>query len=762
MKLHTNHANIERGGVQAESAFTIKTNALSFSILSSGLYTDPEMAIVRELSCNAYDAHVAANNQDTPFEIHLPNELEPFLSIKDYGIGLSDEDIQGATVPVMVENAMGEMVHLTDENNDLRFNRTGGLYTTYFDSTKTNSNDFIGALGLGSKSPFSYTDAFEVISRHNGKKRTYAIFLNEEGIPTVAKMGEIDTDEHSGLEVKIAIKQSDFRRFVTKTATALKYFPIKPVVRGALHFEFDAIPEYNIQTEKWMISPSNWGSSITAVQGNVAYRVDATQIKEHLDENMVKLVNNSTIVIYFNIGDLEVSANREEIRYDKRSMDAIVARLKKVSDEFTQEVEKKIGKINTKYWYACIELNELSRKIFNKEGAIRSYIDPDKVKNKTLKRYIEDDGRVGFERILGYDVFRYSVNGYYSQTTKLKRSSVSSKFEPMGTTLVVVSDVKKGAVKRLSEYLNDYNYIEAIVITKRTEPLVELDEANKPLKYIGHKAEFKKLVQGMGGVDIEVLSEITEEPEKVPANRNLAYYSYNGMCGGRTYYSADKISWNTTEHDFDDGGLYFPLKYASQVCIVDDNDQLVELNIGSASNTVDMLRFLVDAYNDKHDTSHTLHSTFALPAATFNKAKKKDNWINLFDFAKEILPDYVAELTFYKSVSATPSILGAGAAIKYTGFTDNIKALPDTSAFKQTMMPLVKGKEKYPNDDVTRLRFIESLYGALFNVKSIPSTPFYSEGAFDEYPMLTLVGHLEYNTQWSALFDYIKLIDRSK
>ena len=95
MKLHTESKTVTRGGIQSESTFTIKTTAKAFDILSSGLYTDPITAIIRELSCNAYDAHVAAGKPDIPFEIHIPTRLEPYFSVKDDGIGLSDEDIQG-------------------------------------------------------------------------------------------------------------------------------------------------------------------------------------------------------------------------------------------------------------------------------------------------------------------------------------------------------------------------------------------------------------------------------------------------------------------------------------------------------------------------------------------------------------------------------------------------------------------------------------------------------------------------------------------
>ncbi len=250
MKLHADRSEVERSNVASEKTFCIKTTAKAFDILSSGLYTDPKLAIVRELSCNAYDAHVAAGRADVPFEIHLPKGLEPWFHIKDQGTGLSDEDVMN-------------------------------LYTTYFDSTKTESNAFIGALGLGSKSPFSYTKAFEVISRFNGKRRTYSAFINEEGVPSIARMGEINTDECNGLEVRVTIQQSDFYEFATRTAKALRWFPLKPVVVGYPNFKFEQPPKERLEGEGWKMFESGFSgddSKMTAVQGNVSYKVDISKL----------------------------------------------------------------------------------------------------------------------------------------------------------------------------------------------------------------------------------------------------------------------------------------------------------------------------------------------------------------------------------------------------------------------------------------------------------------------------------------------------
>lgn len=127
----TNEASLSN--VKETGQFRIRNSAKAFSILSSGLYANKIRAIIRELSCNAYDSHVAAGKSTEKFLVHLPNTFEPYFSIRDYGTGLSHDQVVN-------------------------------IYTTYFESTKTASNEFIGALGLGSKSPFSYTDNFTVVA----------------------------------------------------------------------------------------------------------------------------------------------------------------------------------------------------------------------------------------------------------------------------------------------------------------------------------------------------------------------------------------------------------------------------------------------------------------------------------------------------------------------------------------------------------------------------------------------------------------------
>src|SRR5271167_2884058 len=61
--------------------------------LLTNAYTDPELAVVREYSTNARDSHIEAG-QTRAIEVETPSALKPVLIIRDFGIGLSEQDIE--------------------------------------------------------------------------------------------------------------------------------------------------------------------------------------------------------------------------------------------------------------------------------------------------------------------------------------------------------------------------------------------------------------------------------------------------------------------------------------------------------------------------------------------------------------------------------------------------------------------------------------------------------------------------------------------
>lgn len=269
--------------------FKIKATAKAFKILSDGLYSDKITAVIRELSCNAFDSHVQAGRRDVPFEVHIPTIVEPYFSVKDFGVGLSDKGI----------------MH---------------LYTTYFESSKNETNDMIGGLGLGSKSPFSYTDNFTVVSNFDGMQRVYTAFLNSHGFPSITKFNESSTTEPNGIEVKVPVKANDFAEFQSKATRVLTWFNPKPKFNINMTFP-DYIWAFE-QTTNWNVAKNMHESYI--IMGNIRYPYRRSPI--------------NGLHIFLDIGDVEIAASREDISYTPETDKFLANKLKQIQKEMAGRI----------------------------------------------------------------------------------------------------------------------------------------------------------------------------------------------------------------------------------------------------------------------------------------------------------------------------------------------------------------------------------------------------------------------------------------
>lgn len=291
--------------LETSKNFTIKASPKAFKILSSGLYSNKIRAVIRELSCNAYDSHIAAKN-DEPFVVHLPSAVDEHFYVKDFGTGLSENDIMN-------------------------------LYTTYFESNKTNSNDFVGALGLGSKSPFSYTDSFIVESIFDHKKITYLIYINEEDLPSISKLEEVDTDEHTGLTVKFSVKSDDLYKFKEEAINILSVFEKQPKLIGSNINEDENIlfDKLNFKNDYCYGGSSPYTCGLNAFMGNILYPIDIDKLD--LDESIIKLISTRNLIIKFNIGELDITPSREHLSYIKSTIDKLETKIKEVAKNIVDD-----------------------------------------------------------------------------------------------------------------------------------------------------------------------------------------------------------------------------------------------------------------------------------------------------------------------------------------------------------------------------------------------------------------------------------------
>ena len=318
MKINDNAVTIQGTG----DAFAIAATGRAFKILSDGLYSDKIRAVVRELSCNARDSHVAAGNAE-PWEMHLPTAYEPWFAITDHGTGLSDADISA-------------------------------VYTRYFVSTKTNSNEFVGQLGLGSKSPFCYTDEFVVISRHGGVENQYRMYFDASDTPRVERLGSKPA-VGTGVTVKFDT-WGDHLRWKNKAHQVLQWFDQAPIQTGE-PLTFNRVnPMWS--GNGWQVwAKKLWeGDEAQALMGGVLYPIRYDNILNIPNELICLL--GLPIIVDFAIGDLDVAASREGLSYDVRTCANIIDQLTAVADQLKNYVWHAIESQST-LWDARIAHAEL-------------------------------------------------------------------------------------------------------------------------------------------------------------------------------------------------------------------------------------------------------------------------------------------------------------------------------------------------------------------------------------------------------------------
>ena len=191
--------------VQPDSSieYKVKQDGNLFKILSDSLYTDKIEAVIRELCTNAQDSHIDAN-QTKPFDVTIPSTDFPYFVVKDYGLGLDNEEIEN-------------------------------VYSTYNSSTKRASEKTTGSLGLGSKSPFAYTEYFLISAIKNGIKRVYlSSFKKGSDYPILTLQAEEKTTEPNGVEIKVPVVTSEVAIWKTKVIKILSQFKTPANIRWDL------------------------------------------------------------------------------------------------------------------------------------------------------------------------------------------------------------------------------------------------------------------------------------------------------------------------------------------------------------------------------------------------------------------------------------------------------------------------------------------------------------------------------------------------
>lgn len=286
------------GGQKVAMKFDENSIAHIMSVLTD-LYSDPELAVIREYSTNARDSHIASG-QTRPIEITLPNGMSPFFKIRDFGTGISVQDISD-------------------------------IYSKYGASTKRNSDTQTGMLGLGCKSALTYTSQFTIVSVKNNVKVTVVVSRIEDGTGVMEIVDTVTTNEANGVEISIPVKPAN--HFLRKAVHFFSFWDEGTVLINGEQAKRVTLTKV---TDSIGIG-QNLGSDFI-VMGGVPYPVEGgglyTARRPYSDP--------FNVVAFVDIGAVNFTPSREALAYTKRTEATVVNLRAEVLTHLRQSAQKEI------------------------------------------------------------------------------------------------------------------------------------------------------------------------------------------------------------------------------------------------------------------------------------------------------------------------------------------------------------------------------------------------------------------------------------
>ena len=318
MKLEIEPQDVAVHGNFKTSEFKTGDTAFIVDMFADKVYSHKERAVIREMACNAHDSHIMAGTEDVPFDVHIPTRLEPYFSLRDYGTGLSDEEVRDHYAGIGI-------------------------------STKRDNQNVIGCYGIGTLSPYSLADSFTVKSYKNGVCRTYSCYRNDQRVPVVSLLTECETDEPNGIEVNVSVEGKVYE-FGVEAVYVFKFWEgTLPNINDKYVVEQceDARKGYAFEGDDYGLK-NTWGD-VFAIMGNIAYTIPR-DLDEFRCEGYLK----------FELGELSFDTGRENLAMDTKTKEALKAKFAAVKEALTADAIAQIEALPTA-WDQAVLANELNK-----------------------------------------------------------------------------------------------------------------------------------------------------------------------------------------------------------------------------------------------------------------------------------------------------------------------------------------------------------------------------------------------------------------
>ena len=595
-----NPNKVKSSGIQNSVKFGIKASGLAhiFNVLRNQLYSDKILAVVREYSTNAVDAHIEAGKPDLPIEVTMPNRLNPFLKVRDFGPALTDEEI-------------------------------ADIYAFYGESTKRNTNEQTGMLGIGSKSAFAYGDNFVINSYVNGKKHVYNAFIDVSQVGQISKLHAEDTKEPDGIEIVIPVKDDDVGEFAQKAQALFKWFKVKPTIKGVAEFDYeDSNVLFSGNDWEWLqTNKDRWSrtNEAIAVMGNIGYPIDSSDVQWNGDDEKDGitglLIDN--LVLRFDIGDLEISASREKLQFTDFTRENIKKRLRAVAKELRKTVLAEFESCDTFFDAKCLhgEVFDYSSGLYE----LRSVLNGKMIWNGNK---VKDDAFADLPDVaegLGEPIKLYELAKPASRRGFRLSLQPRWKIQCKKDVVVVENDSPNGNRGALSKLL----------------PLA-IDQKKKVYILDFRDAKSRKAWMKATGFDAK-MPLLSDLPKKKISDYYATSSTTTNSKGERVvaktftlktdasfgrWHSKKSDYWKAAEVDFDnDKGLFVIL---DRFCAKTSNDDWGDLDPSSLIRLVG---------NFEEVTGFKLPTIYGIKVAQADKVTDKDNWTPLENYISDKVND---------------------------------------------------------------------------------------------------------------------------
>ena len=304
-------------GIRKTTTFTgqhiemsIDTNAMAhiMSVLTN-LYSDPELAVLREYSCNARDSHLAIGST-RPIEVTLPSPINQYLVIEDFGLGLSLDDITA-------------------------------IYSRYGASTKRDTDEQTGMLGLGSKSALTYATQFTMTSVKNGVKVEVLISVKTSGAGVMEVMDTAATDQPNGVRITIPTRPNN--SFASKAEELFAFWPAGSVlVNGQEPKRLEGRFLSDAQTVFIDDEDSNGARESVVVMGGVPYPLPYEWTRK------ISSTLRNRVVIYAPMGAVDFVPSREAMNMTPRTEKALEGFIADFEAQYMALVQAEFAACSTK------------------------------------------------------------------------------------------------------------------------------------------------------------------------------------------------------------------------------------------------------------------------------------------------------------------------------------------------------------------------------------------------------------------------------